>query len=287
MKFFAYSFILILVTIIACNAPNFTRMQRMPASLRESSGILTYNGSTVWTHNDSGGDPTLYEIDVQSGGLLRIVTLAGVKNIDWEDITKDERGNVFIGDFGNNHQNRKNLCIYKIENPQPLAASATVLSERIGFSYADQQKFPPSAKTQNFDCEAFVYYRDSLYLFTKNHSRPYTGYTKMYRLPAVEGDYVAELVDSFKTGATAATTFITSAAISPNGKQLALLSSDKVFLFSNWKGANFFQGDLRRIPLGTLSQKEAICFSTNWTLWIGDERTGKMIGGNIYSFDLR
>ncbi len=262
-------------------------MQRLPASLRESSGILTYNGSTVWTHNDGGGDPTLYEIDVQSGGLLRIVTLAGVKNIDWEDLTKDERGNVFIGDFGNNRQNRKNLCIHKIENPLPLAASATVLSERIGFSYSDQREFPPQKKAQNFDCEAFVYYRDSLYLFTKNHSQPYSGYTKMYRLPAVEGEYVAELVDSFKTGNTAATTFITSAAISPNGKQLALLSSDKVFLFSNWKGANFFQGDLRKIPLGTLSQKEAICFSTNWTLWIGDERTGKVIGGNIYSYDLR
>ena len=287
MKYFIFFTVILSMTLAACGVANFTRMQRLPTALRESSGILTYNGSTVWTHNDSGGEPILYEIDVQSGGLLHIVTLAGVKNIDWEDITKDERGNIFIGDFGNNRQNRKNLCIYKIENPSLLPASATVIPERIGFNFSDQTAFPPPKKQRNFDCEAFVYYRDSLYLFSKNHTKPYNGYTKMYRLPAAEGDYTAELVDSFKTGKLAATSWITSAAVSPNGKQLALLSSDKVFLFSNWQGASFFKGNLRKIPLGTLSQKEAICFSTNWILWIGDERTAKLVGGNIYSFDLR
>jgi hypothetical protein len=34
-----------------------------------------------------------------------------LKNIDWEDITKDRREFIH-GDFGN--ENRKDLCIYKI-----------------------------------------------------------------------------------------------------------------------------------------------------------------------------
>ncbi len=282
-----YAIVAACVLATACNIPGFTRMQRLPKTLRESSGILTYNSSTVWTHNDSGGKPALYELDVQSGGLLHIITLADAKNVDWEDLTKDDRGNIYVGDFGNNLQKRKDLCIYKIENPSLLPAAATVPAEKITFKYSDQSKFPPEKKHRNFDCEAFIYFRDSLYLFSKNHSKPYNGYTKMYRLPATEGDYVAELVDSFKTGNTMPTSFITSAAISPNGKQLALLSSDRVFLFSNWQGANFFKGDLRLIKLGTVSQKEAICFATNWTLWIGDERTAKLVGGNIYSLDLR
>ncbi len=287
MKLWIISLIATAVLWTACNVSGFTRMQRLPKMLRESSGILTYNGSTVWTHNDGGGNAALYEIDVQSGGLLHIVTLSDAKNIDWEDITKDDRGNIYIGDFGNNLQKRKDLCIYKIENPTLLPAAATVTSEKITFKYPDQTAFPSAKNNRNFDCEAFVYFRDSIYLFSKNHSKPYNGYTKMYRLPAAEGDYTAELVDSFKTGKTMASSFITSAAVSPNGKQLALLSSDRVFLFSNWQGANFFKGDMRLIKLGAVSQKEAICFATNWTLWIGDERTAKLVGGNIYSFDLR
>jgi hypothetical protein len=287
MKYLVYVSCFLSIAIAACSVSNFTRMQHLPALLRENSGILTYNGSTVWTHNDGGGEPILYEVDVQSGGLLRMITLSGAKNRDWEDLTKDERGCIYVGDFGNNRQNRQNMCIYKIENPQPLPAMASVPVERINFSFSDQKAFPPTRKNRNFDCEALVYYRDSLYLFSKNHTVPYTGYTKMYRLPANEGDYVVESVDSFKTGVNMPTSFITSAAISPNGKQLALLSSDKVFLFSNWKDANFFKGDLRTILLGSLSQKEAICFATNWTLWLSDERTDKLVGGNIYSFDLR
>jgi sugar lactone lactonase YvrE len=36
-------------------------------------------------------------------------------NIDWEDITKDKDGNLYVGDFGNNDNERKDLCIYKID----------------------------------------------------------------------------------------------------------------------------------------------------------------------------
>jgi hypothetical protein len=28
-------------------------------------------------------------------------------NIDWEDITKDKDGNLYVGDFGNNDNERK------------------------------------------------------------------------------------------------------------------------------------------------------------------------------------
>lgn len=272
---------------LSCAAPNFTRVQRMPKLLRESSGILTYNGNTVWTHNDSGGKPALYEIDVQSGALLHVVTLADAQNIDWEDLTKDERGNIYIGDFGNNSQKRTDLCIYKIENPSFLPPKTSVTPERITFRYANQTAFPPEKPQQNFDCEAFVFYRDSLYLFSKNHTKPYNGYTIMYRLPAEEGDYTAEVVDSFYTGKIRETSWVTSAAISPNGKLLALLSSDKVWLFSSWKGADFFKGSFRKIALGNFSQKEAVCFSGNWLLWINDERTAKLFGGNLYTLDLR
>jgi hypothetical protein len=258
----------------------------MPNVLRESSGILTFNGSTVWSHNDSGGEPKLYEIDVQSGAIIRIVTLDGATNKDWEDLTKDDRNNVYVGDFGNNRESRRNLCIYKIADPTLLPPSATAPTQRIGFKYADQKDFPPLKNNRNFDCEAFIFYRDSLYLFTKNHSTPYNGYTKLYRLPADEGDYTAEPIDSFRTGRNKISSFVTAAALSPDNKKLALLSSDKVYIFSDWKGANFFKGKLKIIPLGTLTQKEGVCFINNHQLWISDEKHKLLNGGNLYVIDV-
>ena len=42
------------------------------------------------THNDSGGDPKLYYLD-KKGKIVFERTLDGVKNNDWEDITKDDQ----------------------------------------------------------------------------------------------------------------------------------------------------------------------------------------------------
>jgi hypothetical protein len=51
--------------------------------------------------------------------ILKMVQLKNTNdckynNIDWED-TKDKNGNLYVGDFGNNDNERKDLCIYKID----------------------------------------------------------------------------------------------------------------------------------------------------------------------------
>jgi hypothetical protein len=35
-------------------------------------------------------------------------------NIDWEDITKDKDGNLYVGDFGNNDNERKVYVFTKL-----------------------------------------------------------------------------------------------------------------------------------------------------------------------------
>jgi WD40 repeat protein len=162
-----------------------------------------------------------------------------------------------------------------------------ISSKKIKFSYADQINFPPSKANKNFDCEAFIHFKNNLYLFSKNHSRPYSGYTKLYKLPDVPGTHIATLIDSFRTGNTAPLSFITAATLSPDQKKLVLLSSDKIFVFSDFEGDNFFKGKRKKILLGSISQKEAAAFLDNETLVISDEKTMKLMGGQLYKIRLK
>lgn len=107
----------------------------------------------------------IYEID-STCKLLRQVFIKNANSIDWEDITQDPSGNMYIGDFGNNNINRKDLTIYKIPNPS-LIVEDTIIAESIHFTYLNQFDFPPANDQKNFDMEAMIWYRDSLHLFSK------------------------------------------------------------------------------------------------------------------------
>ena len=79
--------------------------------------------------------------------------------------------------------------------------------------------------------------------------------------------------------------WITSAALSPDRKKLALLDSTSIWLFENFKGDKFFSGDVSKIDLGIVTQKEAITFYDNNTIAFTDEEF-KGIGGNVYFLKL-
>src|SRR5690606_27886387 len=127
-------------------------------------------------------------------------------------LAKDENGNLYIGDFGNNSNKRKSLRIYKVSEQNMM------LTDTITFTYPDQKEFPPPKPARNFDCEAFLWHNNNLYLFTKNRGE--SKYTKLYKLPDSGGTHTAQLLDSIETN-----TMITSADISPNSKQFALLGN--------------------------------------------------------------
>jgi len=79
--------------------------------------------------------------------------------------------------------------------------------------------------------------------------------------------------------------WITSAALSPDRKKLVLLDSTSIWLFENFKGDKFFSGDVSRIDLGIVTQKEAITFYDDNTIVFTDEEF-KGIGGNAYFIKL-
>jgi hypothetical protein len=73
--------------------------------------ILGFCNNNIITHNDSGGQANLYEINA-STGALRTVAITNATNVDWE--YAQDASYIYIGDIGNNFGNRTDLKIYKI-----------------------------------------------------------------------------------------------------------------------------------------------------------------------------
>tara|TARA_R110000868_G_scaffold115383_7_gene308107 strand:+ start:13234 stop:14076 length:843 start_codon:yes stop_codon:yes gene_type:complete len=278
MNKFLLSFFLI---SSSCNTGNLKIIADLPKTLNEASGIeKTIDSDLIWMLNDGGNSPKLYGVSIS--GKIKKELKINAKNNDWEDLTSDQEGNIYIGDFGNNANKRKNLAILKVSKDS-LENKGEVNIERISFKYENQTKFPPKKKNLYFDCEAFFHFNDSLYLFTKSRVKNDFGKTNLYRIPAKQGHHIAEYISSFNSCAEL-DCWITSADISNDGKKVVLLNSKSVWLFTSFKGSDFLSGNAKEFPLNHNSQKESICFENENTLYITDEKAHGM-DGNLYEFE--
>lgn len=264
------------IEVVTAFSPNMLGLEPqflMPAVLEENSGLVwDEEHQTFWTHNDSGGKPRLFEVDT-TGTIVKEVLISNATNEDWEELALDrDSKTLYVGDFGNNRNKRKDLCIYKL--PLPRGLEKEVPSERISFRYPDQVAYPPAGRKKEFDMEAMIYWNDSLYLFSKSRSEPYSGYTKMYRVPAEAGEYVAELVDSFATGGSHfMEQWITAADLSNSGERLALLSNGHLWVFEDFKAPYFLRGNAQRLRFERVTQKEALTFRNDSLVYISEEKS--------------
>ena len=238
-----------------------TKIATLPNNVNESSGLAIFDSNSFWTHNDSGGANRLYKIN-QKGQLLDSITIEGYKNIDWEDLAKDDSDNLYIGDFGNNLNLRKDLVILKVGNKHV---------EEIKLSYNDQNSFPPIKR--EFDCEAFFHFNRKLHLFTKSWEKD-SLVTKHYELSDLPGSY-----DLMPLNVLAVNEPVTSADISPDKKSFVLLTYGKILLF----GIKNEQIDFNS-PIACLKtrrkQTEAIAFAGNNKLLLTNEQ------GELYEINL-
>jgi hypothetical protein len=276
------------VFLLACQQQSDSDLKTLyslPKKLKEVSGITWFpEKNLIYTLEDSGNKNAVYAIK-SDGKLARTITITNAKNVDWEDITKDKSGNIYIGDFGNNDNMRKDLCIYKI-NKNQLDKDQASAEYKVSFSYPEQTEFPPKKKEMFYDVEGFFEQGNYFYLFTKNRSKGFDGTAFIYKIPNKAGTHKATKIGEFKTCDNYNHCVLTSATISPDGKKVVLLSHDKIVLFKNFKGDLFHKGSQTEIKLNHFSQKEAIVFKDNNTLLIADEKTNK-VGGNVYEFTLK
>ncbi|WP_394773959.1 hypothetical protein [Flavobacterium sp.] len=275
------------IALLACQQQSnddLKTLYSLPKKLKEVSGITYFpENNLIYTLEDSGNKNAIYAIN-SNGKIAKTITISNATNVDWEDITKDKSGNLYIGDFGNNDNERKDLCIYKV-NKNQLNKDLAVAEYKISFSYPEQTEFPPKKKELFYDVEGFFEHGNYFYLFTKNRSKGFDGTAFIYKILNAPGTQKATKIGEFKTCDNYNHCVLTSATISPDGKKVVLLSHDKIVLFKGYKGDLFHKGTQTEIKLNHFSQKEAIVFKDNNTLLIADEKTNK-IGGNVYEFKL-
>lgn len=257
---------------------------KLPKHLEENSGLIATGENSYWTIEDSGNADEIYNVNGQ-GKLLRTLKVKNANNRDWEDLARDDQGNVYIGDFGNNGNSRKDLAIYKIPDPE-IEKGEKIDSEKIEFHYPEQKKFPPQKKDRLYDTEAFFYRNDSLFIITKNRTVPFTGEALIYKIPAKKGNHTAERIGSFKLCTESIACMVTSADISPDGKTFVLLGYGRLWIFKNYKREDIGLSVPKVVTLTIGTQLESVCFKDNRTLLLSDERNGNS-GGNLYSYKLK
>jgi len=241
----------------------------LPASLDEASGITHTSNSGLWAHNDGGNENEIYEIDSLTGAVNHTALIIG-DNVDWEDMAESD-AHIFLGDFGNNPGNRIDLKIYRLNKSE--LGNNIMNTEVIEFTYSDQTDFSENWNNHDFDCEAFIYYNDSLHLFTKNWAN---NQTRHYVLPAEPGSHIAQLRETFDVDG-----LITGADVSVDGT-IILLGYENGGAFFNffwllfdYSEEHFFGGNRRRINLGTPltnSQTEGIAFKNKYEGYVCSEQ---------------
>lgn len=229
------------------------KLGKLDKVISEASGISLTADNLLWSINDSGGDAIIYET-TKEGTLIREIPIPNAVNKDWEEICRDEYGNTYIGDFGNNNSTRKDLTIYKWDGQR---------TEKIHFIYPDQVE-----GKREHDCEAFFWANDSLYLFTKSWESPSVKVCRLYVLSDQPGTQVAKKLDEIWLKAQ-----ITGAAIRPDKKQFALISYGKIFLFGIDNHRIDFQKPQQCIKIAK-KQTEAITYDGLTRLVFTNEQRG-------------
>lgn len=266
MSFCIPKLLLFSFAFISCGTGKLKIVTKLPKSLKEASAIeKVMHSDLLWTIEDAGNSNNIYGLDL-NGNIVKDIDISNSSNIDWEDLTSDNSGNLYIGDFGNNSKNRDDFTIYKVTNLKDKKTKA----ERIHFV------LPKKMKPKDF--EAFFLLNNYFYIFSKENKS-----TVLIRVPNIVGKHTAELVTKFKLKGKHLR--ITSAAISNDGKTVILLNHDKLWKISDFKSNNFFKGTIEALNFDHTSQKEGVCFKNKNTVYITDEKN-KNEGGNLYEFEL-
>lgn len=249
-----------------------------PGARKENSGIVKsrFYDDLFWTQNDSGDDPKVYPVR-RDGTLWTAeryhsdpgVRIAGAINVDWEDILLDDQGHLIVCDVGNNRNDRRDLVLYYLDEPSPLAGRTSV-KKKIFVRYPDQGNYPAATHDFNYDCEGVFFAKGKVYMISKNRSDTFT---KLYRLDTYESEVTNTLtyIDRFDIGGKT-----TAADATVDGKRLAITTYDALWVFEiDGSTDRYFDGKVYWMPFES-PQVEAVCFETPDSILLADEQVAEV-----------
>lgn len=245
-----------------------TKVVDLSSIINETSGLINFDGNLI-THNDSGSDPILYEIDINSGDINREVNISNVDAVDIEDIAQDDNF-IYVCDIGNNSNERKDQAIYKISKNDYLNKSE-VTAEIISINYKEQTDYTKSDKATNFDAEAVVIIGNELVLFTKNWG-DYE--TSVYKIPIEKGSYEITAVDTYNIGG-----LITGADYNKSNNTIIMTGYRGIVPFvvklNDFTENSPFDGTIEKnsIPLTGSRQVEAVAVNPDGSYYLSTEES--------------
>lgn len=125
--------------------------------INESSGLVA-RGGVMFTVNDSGDGPYLYVVDAASGETIGVTTYSSGDVSDVEALAPGTAGTVWVGDIGDNNEDRPGVDVYKVPAERPR-----------GEREADAQRFALAYPDRPHNAEALLAHPASgrLYVVTK------------------------------------------------------------------------------------------------------------------------
>lgn len=239
----------------------------------ESSGIIgsRRHRGVYWTINDSGNGPELFAID-RNGRLLATVRLAGVRNIDFEDLADDAEGRIYVADVGNNDASRQSVQVHRFVEPE-------VLDDATGIE--PQESWELRYPDRPFDCEALFTWNDRGYLVSKRRD---LGKAGLYEFDLDRGGpQVLKKIADLPILAP-----VTSADISHDGTRVAIGTVGGVLLF------RIEPGEIGQLPRARSSVAvfldrlmEAVCFDREGILATTENRVVLLFGWELFAEDVR
>lgn len=209
------------------------RLGNLPDELNESSGVAVSRGldNVIWSHND--GDPGMVFALRPDGTRLGTVHVEAGPVEDWEDMAlapcpaglAADRDCIYLADTGDNALARGVFGIDILPEPTAASDGSVRVARRVHFVYPDG--------TADTEALAISSEGDAL-LVTKGED----GASRLYTLPvsalsantAPDRPVVATMVTSLSLVVDGPNNGITGAAMSPDGRTLAVRNHHAVFL---------------------------------------------------------
>ena len=221
--------------------------------IRESSGIVAsrqYEG-VYWTLNDSGNPSSLYATK-RNGELITEIKIRGTRNFDWEALANDDKGQLWIGDIGNNSRMRFDLNVAVIKEPNPFTETEAEVIAKYPYAYPEK----------NVDAEGLFISDGIPYIVTKEQTS-----AVLFRFPEMKADTKQVLE---RVGQLSEARLVTGAGISTDGKRIAVCTYNHLWVYQNTNGDLAQMIKTKPWVLKHNFQGEAICFE-GYNLYLTNE----------------
>jgi hypothetical protein len=102
-------------------------------AIEESSGLVVRPGR-LYTVNDSGGGPHLFEVDLRTGRTLGVTRFAEEDPADAEALAAGADGTVWVGDIGDNRRVRPTVRLFRV---RPADGGGSLAAPTFDLAYPD------------------------------------------------------------------------------------------------------------------------------------------------------